>query len=276
MIWGTQKRDFRLTLVLHGRQLVSFRRPKEMPSRKQERRLHGSSGWIFSGFFGMFVMLLISPAGRVKAVTWLYLTRHGQTEWNVENRFQGSSDSPLTEKGVRQAEYLAERLRGISFDAVYSSPAGRALRTAEILCGDRDVAIRELPDLREMELGDWEGMRSEEIEVRFPEEFDRYWRKPHLYRRERGESYIDVQRRVVSSMGEILRSHPGGNVLIVTHTVVLKTLMAHFEGRPLDRLWDPPYIHPACLNLVRVGEGKREILLHGDIAHFPEEWRARA
>lgn len=207
-------------------------------------------------------------------MTWLYLTRHGQTEWNVENRFQGGTDSPLTEKGIRQAEYLAKRLRGISFESIYSSPAGRALRTAEILRGDRDVAIREHPDLREMGLGDWEGMRSEEIEERFPEEFDRYWRKPHLYRREKGESYLDVQRRAVSLIGEILRSHTGGNVLIVTHTVVLKTLMAHFEGRPLERLWDPPYIHPSCLNLVRVGEGEREILLHGDIAHFPEEWRA--
>lgn len=49
--------------------------------------------------------------------------------------------------------------------------------------------------------------------------------------------------------------------------------MAHFEGRPLERLWDLPYIHPVCLNLVRVSEGKREILLHGDIGHFPEEWR---
>lgn len=208
-------------------------------------------------------------------MTWLYLTRHGQTEWNVENRFQGWCDSPLTEKGIRQAEYLAERLKEVSFDSIYSSPAGRALRTAEILRGDRDIAIKEHPDLREMGQGDWEGMRSEEIEIRFPEDYDRFWRKPHRFRRERGENYIDVQKRAVSLIEEILRSHPEEKILIVTHTVVLKTLMAHFEGRPLERLWDPPYIPPACLNLVRVSGGKREILLHGDIGHLPEKWRVR-
>jgi len=206
-------------------------------------------------------------------MTWLYLTRHGQTQWNVENRFQGWCDSPLTEKGIRQAEYLAERLKDVSFAAIYSSPAGRALQTAEILRGRRAVEITEHPDLREMGLGDWEGMRTAEIEARFPEDYTRFWKEPHRFRRERGETYMDVRERVVSFIEEILRSHPGEKVLIVTHAVVLKTLMAHFEGRPLERLWDPPYIHPTCLNLVRVNEGKGEILLHGDIGHFPEEWR---
>lgn len=143
-------------------------------------------------------------------MTWLYLTRHGQTEWNVENRFQGWSDSPLTEKGIRQAKDLAKRLRGISFDAIYSSPAGRALQTAEILRDGRDIEIREHPDLREMGLGDWEGMRSEEIEARFPADFARFWKAPHRFRSKRGEAYTDVQKRAISVMEAILRDHPGG------------------------------------------------------------------
>jgi len=135
--------------------------------------LHPES--IFRDNFDTFVMPWKRFAGGGERVTWLYLTRHGQTEWNVENRFQGWSDSPLTEKGIRQAKDLAKRLRGISFDAIYSSPAGRALQTAEILRDGREIEIREHPDLREMGLGDWEGMRSEEIEARFPADFARFW-----------------------------------------------------------------------------------------------------
>jgi len=118
-------------------------------------------------------------------------------------------------------------------------------------------------------------LRSLEIEARFPEGGVACF----------GESrtFISGLGRKVTSMckggGIFDRRHPSFPTLGVDadrhHTVVLKTLMAHFEGRPLERLWDLPYIHPVCLNLVRVSEGKREILLHGDIGHFPEEWRGQ-
>lgn len=70
--------------------------------------------------------------------TRLYLTRHGETEWNVIHRMQGSKDSPLTELGVRQAESLKAVLDTVPIDAVYASPSPRAMRTAEISCGGKE------------------------------------------------------------------------------------------------------------------------------------------
>ena len=198
-----------MTLVLHGRQPVSFRRLKKCRAGSRNECCTTRAEWIFSGLFGMLVMLLISPTG-VKAVTWLYLTRHGQTEWNVENRFQGGTDSPLTEKGIRQAEYLAKRLRGISFESIYSSPAGRALRTAEILprrsgCGDPGASGSS---------GDGAGRLGGDA-VRGDRRAVSGGIRPVLEKAasispEKGESYLDVQRRAVSLIGKSCDPTPGG------------------------------------------------------------------
>jgi phosphoserine phosphatase len=75
----------------------------------------------------------------------------------------------------------------------------------------------------------------------------------------------------LAKLNEILREYTGKSVLIVTHTVVLKVLMAYFEGRPLDKIWNPPYIHPACLCKVEVVDDQIHIVLHGDISHYKEE-----
>jgi probable phosphoglycerate mutase len=103
--------------------------------------------------------------------TNLYLTRHGQTTWNVEHRVQGHLNSPLTDLGLEQASRLGYALSDVHFDAIYSSPSPRALRTAEIIRGTRPSRIIPHDSLREMHMGDWEGLRFDEIESTYPVQY---------------------------------------------------------------------------------------------------------
>jgi len=203
--------------------------------------------------------------------TTLYLTRHGQTEWNVARKIQGHNDSPLTEHGLLQADWLCEVLRDINFNAIYSSTSLRAVKTAEIIRGNREVNIIAKDDLREIGMGDWEGLERDTLEEKYREEYSVYCNAPHLYKpASNGESYFDVQQRVLPLIRNIVASHHGTNVMIVTHTVTLKLIMGYFENRPLERLWDPPFIHPTCLCKVAIEDNTALIELHGDTSHYRE------
>lgn len=201
----------------------------------------------------------------------LYLTRHGQTEWNLERRMQGWLDSPLTQSGIRNAELLRKRLKDTPLDAIYSSPAGRARSTADIVKGSRKLEIIEEPNLREMGFGCWEGQKHDDIWELYPEVHDDCWKRPHLYQPIDGESYQQVQDRTVGAVKRIISNPAYGSVLVVTHAAALKTIMAYFEGRSFERLWDPPYMHDTSLSLIEFSPGGHEILLHGDTAHLDIE-----
>lgn len=123
----------------------------------------------------------------------LYLTRHGQTVWNLEGRFQGWNDSPLSEKGIKNANALRERLKDIKFCKVYSSPVGRAIDTARIISGIRKDKIISDKNLREINLGSWEGKLVKEVEALYPVEYETFWNEPDLYKRDGSETYYEVQ-----------------------------------------------------------------------------------
>ena len=95
--------------------------------------------------------------------TIIYLTRHGQTLWNIEKRLQGRGNSPLTEDGIERAKELRDRIKNIHIDIIYSSPIERALNTANIIKGDKDVEVVTDDGLMEMCFGDYEGRKTDEV-----------------------------------------------------------------------------------------------------------------
>ncbi|OPA73717.1 histidine phosphatase family protein [Paenibacillus selenitireducens] len=200
--------------------------------------------------------------------TTIYLVRHGQTVWNTEHRFQGHQDSPLTKQGIQQAEWLSESLQNVHLDHIYASTSGRASRTADILKGDRNIPMTQTDDLMEQNLGVWEGRVQEEIQQLYPEQWESFWKNPSAFYVDASETYQEVLKRAVSLLQHILNEHAGQSVLLVTHTVVVKLLMAYFEGRPLRELWNLPYIHPTCLCKVEVYSDRSDIILHGDTSHY--------
>lgn len=202
----------------------------------------------------------------------LYLTRHGQTVWNLEGRFQGWNDSALSEKGISNAKALRERLKDINFYEVYASPVGRAMTTAHIISGLEIDKIIPDENLREINLGSWQGRLVSEVEAEYPEEYNAFKYSPHLYKRSGSESYYDVQKRALISVNNVIAKHGNTdrNILFVTHTITLKTIMAYFENREFAGLWDPPFIYDTSLSMVEIKDGQSTVMLHGDISHFKD------
>src|SRR6266700_1656919 len=201
--------------------------------------------------------------------TTLYITRHGQTEWNVARIMQGHHDSPLTELGVSQAIWLSEALSHINFAAIYSSSTLRARRTAEIIRRQRSIEVVAHDHLREVYMGDWEGRKSSELEERYLDEFSAFWNTPHLFKSTSGgESYYDLQERVLPLLKEIIARHEGEEILIVTHAGTLKLMLGYFGERPLADLWKPPIIEPTGLCKVVIEDNIPTIELYGDISHY--------
>ncbi|GIP26144.1 phosphatase [Paenibacillus sp. J23TS9] len=201
--------------------------------------------------------------------TRLYLTRHGETEWNVVHRMQGEMDSPLTELGVHQAESLKAVLDTVHIDVIYASPSPRAMRTTEILRGEREIPLIASESLMEMRFGIWEGQVHSEVQTHYPEQWDRFWNNPEEFAIANSETYAQVRTRALNLLNEIIRKHSGESLLIVTHTIVIKLLMAHYQGTDLKQLWKSTEIQPASLSRVDISGKTAKIVLHGDTSHYP-------
>lgn len=206
----------------------------------------------------------------MKPTTTIYLTRHGETEWNVQQRMQGHQDSPLTALGVKQAEWLSRGLLREPIDVIYTSPSYRTQRTAEIIRGERELPVYPAEAFMEIGMGPWEGRNTAELKEAYAEPYRNFWEDPEKFKLEGGETFAQVQARALEKLQEILLAHEGQSVLIVTHTVVIKLLMAYWEQRNLLQLWDLPYIYPTCLCQIEFAEGTPRILLHGDTSHYEE------
>src|ERR671936_1145808 len=138
-------------------------------------------------------------------VTTLLLARHGETDWNRARRWQGHADRPLTERGRAQAAELAARLAEIPLDAVYSSDLRRARETAAAVARRKELPVFELRELREVDVGSWEGLTRDEAEARFPDGFRRW--KAGGTGWDDGEDYGAMSARGVAAIGQVAATH---------------------------------------------------------------------
>lgn len=169
--------------------------------------------------------------------TRLYLVRHGETEWNSGGKFQGHSDIPLSVKGREQAVNLAERLKDIKIQAVYSSDLGRARETAEILAKPHQLDVHALSDLREINFGQWEGLTYQEISEKYGEVCSQWFANPLITQIPGGESLQDVVTRCSKTLHTIIREHPGETVVIVAHGGVIRTIVGTSLELDMNYFW---------------------------------------
>lgn len=205
------------------------------------------------------------------ARTNLFITRHGQTKWNVEHRIQGKADSPLTNLGIRQARQLGKRLSDMGVDKIFSSSSPRAFRTAQLVQEELEPTTQLFSedDLMEISLGEWEGMLRSEVDRLYPRLQNLYFNNPPEFKPVgNGETFFQLRDRVMSFLDRVLAENHGKNILLVTHTAVVKLIMGHFEGRPLEKLWEPPVIRPASLSHVEIYGLDLKIKSYGDTRHF--------
>lgn len=164
----------------------------------------------------------------------LLLIRHGQTNWNLEQRFQGQSDIPLNETGRKQAQALAERLAAENFDAIYSSDLQRAIETAHII---RKSGFQPDARLREVNFGDWEGLTYDEIKVKHPETLAAWENDIFKNAPPNGETLEGLAVRVQSMLDELRMKHQDQRILIVAHGGVLQTLICLALKLPPTMYW---------------------------------------
>lgn len=165
-----------------------------------------------------------------KNLCTLYLVRHGETEWNKNHVVMGQMDSPLTAEGVKQVETTAQELKGIHFDAVFSSDSPRAVRTAEIIKLDRQLAIQTSKLLRERKYGHFEGGPSADFQNTAQRLLEQKERLSHdeQWKFSFGddmESDEEVVSRFIVQLREIAVAYPGKTVLVVTHGGCVRTFL---------------------------------------------------
>ncbi|HEX3268847.1 MAG TPA: histidine phosphatase family protein [Gaiellaceae bacterium] len=148
-------------------------------------------------------------------MTTILLARHGETDWNRANRFQGHADPPLNEAGRAQAAELARVLADESLAAVYASPLRRAFETAEIASAPHGLEPVPVEGLREVDVGSWEGLTRVEVERRFPEQYARWLDYGQGWAD--GETYEEMGLRVIAALFELTAAHDGERILAVSH-----------------------------------------------------------
>ena len=165
----------------------------------------------------------------------IYLARHGETDWNIENRIQGQVNTRLNEKGRQQARKLAEKLSEGDYQigAIYSSAKSRALETARIIGDKLGITPKIQPGLEEINFGKWEGHMWRQVRELFPEEYQ-IWHNDRRYQvPPGGESYQQLLDRLLPALGDIAGKERE-NALVVTHSAVIMTLMSYLYDTPFE------------------------------------------
>jgi len=176
----------------------------------------------------------------------LWLVRHGQTDWNREGRYQGQADPPLNAEGLMEAGHAAHALVGLPLAAVVSSDLQRAVQTAEVIARRMNLPVRVDSRLREVDLGEWEGIVFTDIQERYPEKIEARKREPLEFRPPGGESLREVARRVWQAADELAVKYPGKEVVVVSHGLALAALLARAHGEDLGAAYGriPPNAIP--------------------------------
>ena len=195
------------------------------------------------------------------------LVRHGQSTWNREHRIQGQLDPPLSDEGRRQAERLALRLSNRRLAGFYSSDLKRALETAQLIGAASGVVPVPAAGLREIDLGAWEGLNTEELARQFPEAWARWTEEPSWDVVPGGEGAGPFEARVAAEIDSILARHEHGDVLVVTHGGVIQVALHRVVGRPNHGLF-PFRIENASLSVIEKRNGRFVVAGVNDTGHL--------
>ncbi len=200
------------------------------------------------------------------------LIRHGETTWNATGRSQGQTDVPLSERGRAQAAALSARLTAEPLVEVVSSDLLRAQQTADVIAQAHPGVSRAVDQrLREMSLGDWEGLRTEEIVERFGDQRDAWREHPESFQMPNGESFTELNVRVTLAIEELMARHSsGGTVAVVSHGYALLSYFVGMLGMPtagFRTLW----LDPTGICEVRLESSGPVLRRFNDTSHLSGE-----
>jgi probable phosphoglycerate mutase len=202
-------------------------------------------------------------------MTTFFLIRHaacgglGQTLWGR------TPNVCLNEKGKLQAQRLAQRFEGIKLQALYSSPLERALETAQTLAHSMNLEIKKNAALNEIDFGDWTGKTFEMLST------DERWRRFNSCRSmatvPNGESFLEVQNRVVQELGVLSRQHANASVALVSHADVIRAVVGYFAATPTD-LIERIEILPCSVSVVALDNACATLLTINNTCELSQLW----
>ncbi len=206
-------------------------------------------------------------------MTRLILVRHAESELNLQNRIQGQMDSKLTSKGLGQARKLAARIKNFKVDKIYSSDLGRAYSTTLEITRHWKIKIIKDPLLREINLGDWEGMSPKEVDELYDKGFQKWLRKPSKCLIPKSENLKDFRRRIAGRVQAIARANEGKTVLLVTHGGAMTALLSEWLKADFDTLLLNLHIENTSLLFADFTEGRIRVKGINDTTHLPRNQR---
>ncbi len=197
----------------------------------------------------------------------IYFARHGQTDWNILGKVQGTTDIPLNETGLKQADQLCDYFKreNISLGKIYTSRQIRAVQTAQIISDKFHLEYEAVPGFEEMNMGAFEGHTWAETEALYHDELKRWNSNKRYERTPGGESYQIVMERLFSALDNILEMYDSSdkNLLVISHGGVIMTLIAINENIPFEESHlriAVPNATPLCFSIEDLTRIKRKAL----------------
>jgi broad specificity phosphatase PhoE len=212
-----------------------------------------------------------ASASSMASTTRLFLVRHGATTLTAEDRFAGATNVQLSDEGRGQARRLGMRLSREPITAVYASPLDRAMETASIVAAPHGLIVQPEDGLREISHGHWEQMTRDEVEAAYPGETAAWDDDPFSFAPAGGETGLAVTARALPALMSILRRHPEGQVLVVSHKATIRLLLSILLGFDPRRYRDNLDQSPAALNIVDFRDPVHaRLMLFNDTSHYAE------
>lgn len=202
-------------------------------------------------------------------MTKLYFIRHAEAKANVSGHCYGITESDVTTHGKEQLARLAERFKDVHIEAIYSSPMKRTLTTAKAVNNHNDVALIEDKGLIEINAGIWETQKWDDLEGLYPEDFDIWVNKPHLWSVTDGESMAEVYDRMKETVGNIVRKNKGRTIVVVSHACALRNYFCYARGYSHERLVEVPHLHNTSVSCIEYDDDfNANTLFENDISHL--------
>ena len=204
-------------------------------------------------------------------MTRIYLIRHAEAEGNLYRRIHGQYNSLITNNGYRQIKALEERFRDIHIDAVYSSDLFRTMTTAQAITVPKGLPLITRPDLREINMGDWEDHTFAYISRRDKELMKQFSTTSPLFRAPRGESFLELSQRGVSAIRSIAAMHDGQTVAVFAHGTLIRNTVAAIMGQSLEEAAKSGHSDNTAVTLLEVENGKTTVVFANDNSHLTPE-----
>ncbi|HJT15884.1 MAG TPA: histidine phosphatase family protein [Thermoanaerobaculia bacterium] len=204
-----------------------------------------------------------------RVTTRVYLIRHGATELSAEDRFAGAVDVLLSDEGRDQARRLGRRLANDKITAAFASPMKRTQETARLVVEPQGIPVAAVDGIREIAHGRWEGMKRQDVEKKYPEEYARYEHDPFSFAPLEGESGLQVTARALPALLKIVQDHADERIVVVSHKATIRLLLSTLLGFDPRKYRDRLDQSPCGLNIIDFKNlTHARLTLFNDTSHY--------